>query len=95
LYDNGYVLTVPTDVHNFFANPVDDVGIFLLGLLLRFFIKTDKASVRILLYILPVLLRYIKRYYKSGYMHEELTLLEAKLSLLKKRHKSGRIEMLG
>jgi hypothetical protein len=88
-------VTLPTDVHNIFANPVDDLLFILIGLCLRLFIKTDKFSVRIAVYLLPLVLKYIKRYYSSGYMHEKISHLEAEVSLIKKRIKLGKIEMLG
>lgn len=89
------MITPELRVPDFLTNPVDDLLLFLVGLTLRFFIKTDKVSVKIMLYLLPLILRYIKRYYKSGYMHEELTALEAKIALLKKRFHHGRIDMAG
>lgn len=86
---------MPIDIQGFFSNPVDDLALFLFGLLLRLFIKTDKVSAKLALYLLPLVVKYVRRYYKSGYAHERLSHIEADISLLKKRIKSGKVDLLG
>ena len=83
-------ITIPA----FLSNPVDDLAIFLVGLSLRFFIKSDKAGVKLMVYLLPLILRYIKRYYHSENMKCQVERLEYEFALLKgcmKQHKQIKV----
>lgn len=88
-------MTTVDNIQGFFSNPLDDLLLFLVGLCIRLFVKTDKVTARIALLLLPLVVKYIRRYYQSGYVHEKLSHIEGDVSLLKKKIRHGKTELLG